>query len=62
MAIISPDKFFLLINLYIFFFYLYSCSISYDFIYFKKLADIFKIKKKSLKLNKISATLPNAHV
>ena len=62
MTIVSLKNFFSIIKPRYFFFYLYSWSISYDFIYFKKLTDIFKIKKKPLKLNKLSAILHNTHV
>ena len=47
MTIVSLKNFFSIIKPRYFFFYLYSWSISYDFIYFKKLTDIFKIKKKT---------------
>ena len=49
MTIVSLNKFFSINKPRYFFFYLYSWSISYDFIYFKKLTDIFKIKKKNTK-------------
>ena len=62
MTIISPDKFFLLINLD-FFSFIYIPVVFHMIPYISRSWQIFsKLKKKSLKLNKISATLPNAHI